>query len=105
MADPRKQQYNFNKLQKRLRHNIGQAIGDYSMIEENDVVMVCVSGGKDSYVLLDILRNLQRYPTAEPISATDSFVSSSIFLAFSQRTALWYHSSVRPVSCLNTRAR
>ena len=60
MADPRKQQYNFNKLQKRLRHNIGQAIGDYSMIEENDVVMVCVSGGKDSYVLLDILRNLQR---------------------------------------------
>lgn len=59
MTDQRKSQYNFNKLQKRLRHNIGQAIADYNLIEENDVVMVCMSGGKDSYVLLDILRNLQ----------------------------------------------
>lgn len=58
--DQRKAQYNFNKLQKRLRHNIGQAIADYNLIEPNDLVMVCVSGGKDSYVLLDILRNLQQ---------------------------------------------
>jgi len=50
----------FNKLQKRLRHYVGDAIADYSMIEEGDKVMVCLSGGKDSYTLLDILLNLQK---------------------------------------------
>jgi tRNA 2-thiocytidine biosynthesis protein TtcA len=49
----------FNKLQKRLRRLVGQAIVDYSMIEEGDKVMVCLSGGKDSYTMLDILLNLQ----------------------------------------------
>ncbi len=50
----------FNKLQKRLRRNMGNAIADYNMIEEGDRVMVCLSGGKDSYAMLDILMNLQR---------------------------------------------
>ena len=50
----------FNKLQKRLRHYVGDAIADYNMIEEGDKVMVCLSGGKDSYTLLDVLVNLQK---------------------------------------------
>jgi tRNA 2-thiocytidine biosynthesis protein TtcA len=50
----------FNKLQKRLRHYVGDAIKDYNMIEEGDKVMVCLSGGKDSYTLLDILLSLQK---------------------------------------------
>lgn len=50
----------FNKLQKRLRRSVGEAIADYNMIEEGDKVMVCLSGGKDSYTMLDILLNLQK---------------------------------------------
>ncbi|TAJ51912.1 MAG: tRNA 2-thiocytidine(32) synthetase TtcA [Nevskiaceae bacterium] len=48
-----------NKLAKRLRRNVGQAIMDYGMIGEGDRVMVCLSGGKDSYTMLDILLQLQ----------------------------------------------
>ncbi|CDH04676.1 conserved hypothetical protein [Xenorhabdus bovienii str. oregonense] len=55
-----KNQYNFNKLQKRLRRDAGQAIADFKMIEEGDRIMVCLSGGKDSYTLLSILQNLQK---------------------------------------------
>ena len=56
----RRQKLELNKLQKRLRREVGQAIADFSMIEAGDKVMCCLSGGKDSYAMLDILLNLQK---------------------------------------------
>ena len=56
----RKAKTEFNKLQKRLRRNVGKAIEDYSMIEDGEKVMGCLSGGKDSYTMLDILLGLQK---------------------------------------------
>jgi tRNA 2-thiocytidine biosynthesis protein TtcA len=56
--DPRKAEFETNKLKRRLRRQVGQAIADYGMIEEGDRVMVCLSGGKDSYGMLEILRGL-----------------------------------------------
>jgi tRNA 2-thiocytidine biosynthesis protein TtcA len=59
-AASRKQEFEHNKLAKRLRHQVGQAIADYGMIEDGDRVMVCLSGGKDSYTMLDVLLQLQK---------------------------------------------
>ncbi|MBN7798981.1 tRNA 2-thiocytidine(32) synthetase TtcA [Parahaliea mediterranea] len=56
----RKEKTEFNKLQKRLRRNVGNAIADYNMIEHGDRVMVCLSGGKDSYGMLEVLMNLRQ---------------------------------------------
>ena len=59
MTDPRKADFEGAKLAKRLRRLVGQAIADYSMIEAGDKVMACLSGGKDSYAMLDVLMRLR----------------------------------------------
>ena len=60
MSDTRKHDYEFNKLAKRIRRQVGEAIVDFGMIEEGDRVMVCLSGGKDSYGMLDVLMSMQQ---------------------------------------------
>jgi tRNA 2-thiocytidine biosynthesis protein TtcA len=57
--DPRKADYELGKLAKRLRRQVGEAIADFNMIEKDDRVMVCLSGGKDSHGLLDVLLSLK----------------------------------------------
>ena len=56
----RKKSYSDNKLSKRIHRQVGEAIADFNMIEDGDRVMVCLSGGKDSYSLLTVLKNMQQ---------------------------------------------
>lgn len=58
-SDPRKREHDAARLAKRLRHQVGRAIADFNMIESGDRVMACLSGGKDSWTMLDILLSLQ----------------------------------------------
>jgi len=70
--DERRALHEINKLSKRLHRQVGQAIGDFNMIEPGDRIMVCLSGGKDSYAMLDILLSMrERAPVAFDIVAVN----------------------------------
>ena len=72
LLDRRKADYEENKLAKRLRRQVGEAIADYAMIEAGDKVMVCLSGGKDSHALLDVLLSLkEKSPVAFELIAVN----------------------------------
>ena len=61
LKDTRKKQFKMKRCHKKLRRLVGKAIEDFGMLDHNDKVMVCLSGGKDSFTLLDILMSFQRH--------------------------------------------
>ncbi|HBW84031.1 MAG: tRNA 2-thiocytidine(32) synthetase TtcA [Gammaproteobacteria bacterium] len=61
MSTADKNHFKLNRSRKNLRRDVGRAVADFNMIEDGDLIMVCMSGGKDSYTLLDILSSLQRH--------------------------------------------
>ena len=90
-VDNRKSSYNHNKLRKRLRRLTGQAIADYNMIEEGDRVMVCLSGGKDSYTMLDILLHLQRSAPINLRLSPSTSIRSSLASLNMYYLSIWSH--------------
>lgn len=101
--EDKQEKYKADKLFKRLRRKVGHAIGDFGMIEPNDTVMVCISGGKDSYAMLDILLSLKRSaPFAFnliPVHIDPGFPNTPIGVVESHlaKTGLDYRILKRPV--------
>ena len=101
--EDKQEKYKADKLFKRLRRKVGHAIGDYGMIEENDKILVCMSGGKDSYVLLDILMSLKRSAPINfeliPVHIDSNFPNAPEYLLEDhlKKVGLKYHFLKRPV--------
>ncbi len=97
IRDRRKQKYDKGKLQQRLRRLTGQAITDFGMINEGDKVMVCLSGGKDSYTMLELLTRLQEKApinfelVAVHLDQKQPDYPSGIMRAFLERLNIDYH--------------
>ena len=101
--EDKQEKYKADKLFKRLRRKVGHAIGDFGMIEENDKILVCMSGGKDSYFLLDVLLSLKRSApinfTIIPVHIDSGFPNSPEYLLEDhlKKVGLPYYIIQRPV--------
>ncbi len=101
--EDKQEKYKADKLFKRLRRKVGHAIGDYGMIEEGDKILVCMSGGKDSYVLLDMMLSLKRSApigfTLIPVHIDSGFPNAPEYLLEDhlKKVGLEYHMLKRPV--------
>ena len=99
----KKEKYQADKLYKRLRRKVGHAIGDYGMIKEHDRILVGLSGGKDSYVLLDMLLSLKRSApfnfTLIPVHVDSGFNGEYVKLIEEhlQKVGLTYHILKKPI--------
>ncbi len=99
----KQEKYNADKLYKRLRRKVGHAIGDFGMIEEHDKIIVAMSGGKDSYVLLDLMLSLKRSApipfTLIPVHIDSGFPGSdcSILENHLKKVGLEYHIERYPI--------